>query len=133
MAHKLIPIVALTLLAAPLAAQSSPPPPPPPPPPAPPPPASASGYGSWFGSIPDLSGAQPGILLNGVDDGSPAEKAGLKKGDLLVSMAGKPVVDLRAMVEVLRSHPPGDTIRVVFWRGEKKDTAKVVLGVRPGG
>lgn len=110
--------------AAPLAAQartdSAPPPP-------------TTGYGAWFGSIPDMILTGPGVVLEGTTPGSPAAKAGLRKGDVIVEMAGGPVEDLRGMVEVLRAHAPGDTIAVVFWRDadQKQHTVKVVLGTRP--
>ena len=76
---------------------------------------------------------EAGILLGGVTAGSPAAKAGLKKGDLIVAMGGEPVVDLREMVEVLRSHRAGDEIEVVYWRGNEEKKVKVTLGARPGG
>lgn len=101
--------------------------------PQPPPAPAQSGYGAWFGSVPDMDGSSGGILLSGTTAGSPAEKAGLKAGDFLTSMAGKRVEDLAAMAAVLRSHKAGDTIDVVFVRGNAERRTRVVLGVRPGG
>lgn len=97
------------------------------------PPAQQTGYGAWFGSIPDMSGSDAGVLLRGTTPESPAAKAGLESGDLIVAMADKPVADLRGMVEVLRAHAPGDTISVVFWRDAdaREHTVKVILGTRP--
>jgi S1-C subfamily serine protease len=96
-------------------------------------PAPASGYGAWFGSIPDMILSDPGIVLEGTTPGSPAAKAGLTKGDVIVEMDGGTVENLRDMVEVLRAHAPGDTIKVVFWRDAdaKQHSVKVVLGTRP--
>ncbi|HPF61389.1 MAG TPA: PDZ domain-containing protein [Gemmatimonadales bacterium] len=99
----------------------------------PPAPAPTTGYGAWFGSVPDMDANEAGILLGGVTAGSPAAKAGLKKGDLIVAMGGEPVLDLREMVEVLRSHRAGDEIEVVYWRGNEEKKVKVTLGARPGG
>ncbi len=97
------------------------------------PPAATTGYGAWFGSIPDMVLSDPGIVLEGTTQGSPAAKAGLKKGDVIIAMDGGPVETLADMVAVLRAHAPGDTISVVFWRdADAKDhTVKVVLGSRP--
>lgn len=117
--------LALCLLALPLGAQSSTDSTQPPPP--------TTGYGAWFGSVPDMDATAAGITLAGVSDSSPAAKAGLKKGDRIISMAGIPVVDLRAMVEVLRSHPPGETIEVVYMRDFLERKVKVTLAKRPGG
>jgi S1-C subfamily serine protease len=96
-------------------------------------PAATTGYGAWFGSIPDMVLSDPGIVLDGTTPGSPAAKAGLKKGDVIIAMDGGPVETLADMVAVLRAHAPGDTISVVFWRdADAKDhTVKVVLGSRP--
>ncbi len=92
-----------------------------------------TGYGAWFGSIPDMNANSVGILLAGVTEDSPADKAGLKQGDLIIRMAGDGVVDLMDMVTVLRAHPPGETIEVVYLRGETEHKVKVTLGLRPGG
>jgi S1-C subfamily serine protease len=124
---------AATIIASPAAAQSRPATPPAPAPaPAPAAPAQ-TGYGAWFGSVPDMEGSFGGILLSGTSVGSPAEKAGLKTGDFLTAMAGKPVEDLAAMAAVLRHHKAGDTIDVVFVRNRVEQKTRVVLGVRPGG
>lgn len=118
-------LAALALGAAPLAAQTATP--------ASPAPAPAqTGYGAWFGSIPDTEGSDAGILLRGTTPGSPAQKAGLKEGDLIVWMDKGPVASLADMVQVLRTRQPGDTIDVAFFRGQEKQTIKVVLGTRPG-
>ena len=114
------------LVAAPLAAQAKTDS-------APTPAPATTGYGAWFGSIPDMVLSGPGIVLEGTTPGSPAAKAGLTKGDVIVAMDGGPVEDLRGMVDVLRAHAPGDTIAVVFWResDKKQHSVKVVLGTRP--
>lgn len=95
-------------------------------------PSPTTGYGSWFGSVPDMDATAAGITLAGVTDSSPAAKAGLRKGDRITSMAGTPVVDLRAMVDVLRSHPPGETIEVAYIRDFLERKVKVTLARRPG-
>lgn len=91
------------------------------------------GYGAWFGSIPDMSDSDHGILLEGVTPGSPAYQAGLLRGDRIMMMAGDSVKDLRGMVEVLRDHEPGETIEVVFTRKGASQKVKVTLGLRPPG
>ena len=94
----------LLVLAGPIAAQATNPPAPVPTQPPPPP---VTGYGAWFGSIPNMAGDGGGILLDGATTGSPAEKAGLKAGDRLLSIGGVRMEDLRSMVEVLRAAQPG--------------------------
>ncbi|MBL0178347.1 MAG: PDZ domain-containing protein [Gemmatimonadetes bacterium] len=121
-------LLVLVLAASPLVAQQTVDPKKPAPAPAMP----TTGYGAWFGSIPDMDNSTTGIFLNGVTAGSPAEKAGLKAGDTLLKMAGKPTIDLQSMTEVLRAHKPGDTITVVFQREGAEKSVAVILGVRPG-
>ncbi len=89
------------------------------------------GYGAWFGSIPDMTDSERGVLLDGVSAASPAYDAGLLKGDRIMMMAGDTVRDLRDMVTVLRDHEPGETIEVVFMRKGVAQKAKVTLGLRP--
>jgi S1-C subfamily serine protease len=115
------------VLASPAAAQVQSPPPKPAPAPAP-----VSGYGAWFGSVPDMDNSVGGIFLSGVTDGSPAQKAGLKQGDTILKMGGTEIPDLMAMTSLLRAKKPGDTIEVVFLRDNKEKKVPVILGVRPG-
>jgi aminopeptidase YwaD len=87
----------------------------------PPPTGGGRGYGAYFGSIPDFgSQEEKGVRLSGVRPGSPAEKAGLQGGDVLVQMAGVRVRNLHDLVFVLRSKRAGDTVDVVFLRNGKE-------------
>ncbi|MFQ5802572.1 MAG: M28 family peptidase [Candidatus Methylomirabilales bacterium] len=89
-----------------------------------PPAGRGRGYGAYFGSIPDFGFAEEtGVLLTGVRPGSPAEKAGLQEGDLIVKMAGVRIKNLHDLVYVLRSKRAGDKVEVVFVRdGEESRT-----------
>ncbi|MGE0439759.1 MAG: M28 family peptidase [Gemmatimonadales bacterium] len=103
----------------------------------PPPPVAASGqpssgYGAYFGSIPDMASGGPGVRLSGVRPDSPADKAGLKEGDVLLSIGRFDVPDLQGMTDALRNHKPGDTATVRFRRGATVDSATVVFGRRGG-
>lgn len=90
-----------------------------------------SGYGAWFGSIPDFGEVERGVKFADIRDGSPAAKAGLRAGDILIEFAGKPVLNLNDFTYMLRSHKPGDEVAVAVLRGQEKITAKVVLAKRP--
>ena len=59
----------------------------------------------------------------------PAEKAGLKPGDILVELDGEAVTEER-IGEILSRHQPGDTVAVVVVRGKKRETLKLTLGER---
>src|SRR3954454_22686555 len=47
--------------------------------------AQTSGYGPWFGSVPDFAEGIQGVKFADVTEGSPAQKAGLKAGDVMVT------------------------------------------------
>jgi S1-C subfamily serine protease len=70
------------------------------------------------------------VLLGGVSAGSPAEAAGLQKGDVLVGMAGKPVADLQSMTDVLRGHKPGEVVELVVLRDGRELRLQATLGSR---
>jgi hypothetical protein len=99
--------------------------------------AKSSGTGrvalrAYLGSIPDYDDAGKGVKLSGVQTGSPAEKGGLKGGDTVIKMDGKPVGTIQDYMESLSTKQPGDQIDVVVQREGKEVTLKVTLGNRPG-
>jgi hypothetical protein len=85
------------------------------------------GYGPYFGSIPDFAEPPTGVRFSDVRDGSPAAKAGLKGGDILVEFDGKKVQNLQDFTYLLRSKKPGDTVRVRVLRDGKPLDAECVL------
>jgi hypothetical protein len=93
-------------------------------------PVAGGGYGTWLGTIPDMTGGGPGVRLSGVTPGSPGETAGIREGDVLVRIGAHEVPDLQAMTNALRAHKPGDTVAVVVRRGARLDTLRTVLGRR---
>lgn len=91
------------------------------------------GYGAYFGSVPDyatMEAATGGVKLADVRAGSPAEKGGIRKGDIIVSMAGVTVNNLYDMTFVLRGHKPGETIDVTVLRDDKPVDVRVTLARR---
>jgi len=87
---------------------------------------------AYLGSIPDYDDEGKGVKLSGVQTGSPAEKGGLKGGDIVIKMAGKPVGTIQDFMESLSTGKPGDEIEVVVKRADKEVPLKVILGTRPG-
>lgn len=73
------------------------------------------------------SGAEAAELVAG----GPAAKAGLKKGDRLISLGGAEVVDVTQLVSLIQRHVAGDKVEVVVRRGEKEEKVTVELGVAP--
>jgi S1-C subfamily serine protease len=89
-----------------------------------------AGYGAYFGSIPDMGEEVVGVKFADVRDGSPAAKAGLKAGDLLVEFAGKEIKNLYDFTYALRAHKPGEEVSVTVMRGKEKMTVMVKLEQR---
>ena len=74
--------------------------------------------------------AGPGVRFDDVVKGSPAEVAGLLKGDVLVRFDGSPVTDLRSYSELLKTKKPGDKVNVLVLRAGKNVAVDVVLAAR---
>jgi hypothetical protein len=86
---------------------------------------------AYLGSIPSYDDDVKGVKLSGVRDGSPAEKGGLKGGDIVVGFGGKPISTIYDYTESLGRYKPGDTVDVVVKRDGKETTLKVTLGKKP--
>jgi hypothetical protein len=101
---------------------------------APPPTMTASaGNGAYFGSVPDMSATDVvGVRLMGVTPGSPADKAGVRKGDIVVEFGGMAVKDLYGYTDALNAHKPGDVVQVVVERDGQRMTLTVTLSKRGG-
>jgi hypothetical protein len=98
---------------------------------APPPSRGPGGNGAWFGSVPDMGAVDVvGVKLAGVSAGSPAEKAGAQKGDIIVEFAGMPIKDIYAYTDALAKHKPGDVVQVVVMREGQRVTLTATLGKR---
>ena len=69
-----------------------------------------------------------GAYVADVTSGSPADKAGIKKGDIIVAVDGDEITSADGMILAVRSHDIGDTVKVTFMRGDSKKTVEVTLG-----
>lgn len=78
-----------------------------------PPGGGRGGYGPFFGVVPEFGESQAaGVRVSGVRPGSPAEKAGVRAGDLIVAFAGLTVRTLEDFTFALRGRRPGDRVDV---------------------
>ncbi|HSG06956.1 MAG TPA: M28 family peptidase [Longimicrobiales bacterium] len=91
---------------------------------------ASRGYGPYFGTIPDMTPRDFGLRITGVREESPAEKAGLRGGDVIVEFDGKPIEDIYAYTYALRDKKPGDAVKVVVERDGTRFTFNAVLGER---
>ena len=91
------------------------------------------GSGVYFGSVPDMAAADvAGLRVSGVRPGSPADRAGLQGGDVIVEFAGMPVKDLYEYSDALFAKKPGDVVQVVVLRNGQRVTLTATLGRRGG-
>ena len=88
------------------------------------------GYGPWFGSIPDFGQSENGVRFSDVQPGSPAAKAGLKAGDVLVDFSGKAIHNLYDFTDALRASKVGEVVNVTVLRDGKPLKASVKLEQR---
>ncbi|MCB0795403.1 MAG: PDZ domain-containing protein [Flavobacteriales bacterium] len=73
---------------------------------------------------------QKGCCITDVEEGSPADKAGIQKGDLVVEIAGRTIASAKDLVETIGAQEPGTTAKVVLYRDGKKRTQEAELIAR---
>ncbi len=72
-----------------------------------------------------------GVLIAEVVRGSPADKAGIKAGDILTSIDGKPMTDSTTMLETISALPPGKVAMLKLLRNQSEIVIQVKVGKRP--
>ncbi len=75
--------------------------------------------------------AGEGVLVNQVMPKSPAEAAGLKVGDLILSVDGKPVKDARELQRIIADADIGKAIELNILREKEKRALKAQIGEMP--
>ena len=85
----------------------------------------STGFRVYLGTIPNYADSSDGMLLDGVRDGSPAAKAGLKAGDKIVKMAGKDVKNVYDYTYALGEMKGGEEYEVEIIRAGQRMTLKI--------
>jgi len=70
---------------------------------------------------------QSGALVRQVENGSAADKAGVKAGDVVIAVDGKPIKNVHELPITIASHRPGDKVEVELVRDGKSMTRTVVV------
>jgi putative serine protease PepD len=68
------------------------------------------------------------VMVESVQPGGAAAAAGIHRGDVILALDGTPVADSDALIAMVRSHDPGQTVRVTILRSGRKLTLSVKLG-----
>jgi len=86
---------------------------------------SARGFRVTLGIVPDYSEEVQGMKVGDVRTGTPAEKAGIKPGDVIVKLGGREIKNIYDYTYALGDFNPGDEVEVVVLRGDEKLSFKV--------
>lgn len=83
-----------------------------------------------LGTMPDFAFTGPGVRVEKVMPGTPAESAGIAEGDILLAIDDEPLANLKGYSDVLKKHAPGDRVRLKLRRGERELDLNATLGER---
>jgi S1-C subfamily serine protease len=76
---------------------------------------------------------EQGVAVLAVEDGSPAEQAGIRTGDIMVALDGEPLASAEQLLSALRAFNPGDTVSAELMREGETTEVEITLGERPVG
>src|SRR5262249_28071090 len=80
----------------------------------------------------DQQTADGGAVVAELTNGSPASAAGLRGGDVIVELDGKPVRSSKQLAEIIANTPLGRAVKLKFVRNGQAQTASITLAERPG-
>jgi len=72
-----------------------------------------------------------GAIIAGVIKSGPADKAGLKPGDILVAIEGRPITDSTDMTNLIAQLQPGSKAKLTVLRKTQESTVEAIIGKRP--
>ncbi len=74
---------------------------------------------------------EEGVLITQVVPDSPAAKVGIAPGDVITSFAGEKITTAEEMIRVIHASEIGQSVEIIFWRGDTENTVETVLAERP--
>ena len=72
-----------------------------------------------------------GVIISGVLEGGPADRGGIKPGDVITTMNTKSIVDIRDLLNQVAAIQPGQTVSLIIIRKSKEQDLKLQVGQRP--
>jgi len=76
-------------------------------------------------------GIDKGVLVTQVGSGSPADSAGLKQGDVIISIDGQDITDSSGLIQTINSLEIGQEIKITYWRNGAEHETSAVLTQSP--
>jgi len=76
----------------------------------------------------DYYGYPVGAVVASVDEGSPAQKAGIKRGDIITKFGDVEISEYTLYASALSSHFPGDNVKVTYYRSGEHKTVNITIG-----
>lgn len=76
-------------------------------------------------------GERSGVLVSGVLEGGPADRAGIAPGDLIETIDGRPLRSSHDVLNIIAAIAPGEKVRVTGWRGREAFELEVEVSERP--
>lgn len=73
-------------------------------------------------------GVKAGAIVVQVIPGSPAEEAGIQRGDIIVKIDDTTINSMQDLIAFVRGKAPGDKVKITFYRNGKKQEVEVTLG-----
>ena len=90
----------------------------------------SSGWTVTFGTVPDYAFEGRGLRLTGTSADSPAERAGLLAGDVILEVGDVEIEDIHSFVYMLQLYKPGDVVLTRFVRDGEEHSVRVTLRAR---
>ena len=72
-----------------------------------------------------------GAFITEIAPGSPADKAGIEPGDIIVGVDGQEITTAQELIQAIHSSQIGQRVKITFWRGNTKNTTNATLAERP--
>lgn len=91
---------------------------------------TGGGLRAYLGTIPDYAEEVKGVLLSGASKGGPADKAGVKPGDIIVEFAGKKIENIYDYTAAIEALKIGEKTTMVVQRGKKRVKLTIIPGSR---
>lgn len=88
---------------------------------------STTSFKVTMGIMPDYTFSGEGVKADGVTDGRPAAKAGIKGGDIVLGLGDYPIHDMESYMKALNKFKKGDTTTVKFKRGDEIMKAEITF------